>query len=197
MKIYTRTGDGGKTGLFGGPRVPKDDARIEAYGCVDELNAVIGTVRTHEVSSKIDQQLDRVQSDLFSVGAELATPDPDKHQLRVVGEQHIGQLEGWIDGLEAELPALKHFILPGGSPAAAAAQVARSVCRRAERRVVTLAGMVDVQQDATISDELVIYLNRLSDYLFVLSRAINCEAGHQEIIWMSPEKNSTSPEKNT
>jgi cob(I)alamin adenosyltransferase len=180
MKIYTRTGDAGSTGLFGGPRVRKDDARIEAYGTVDELNAAIGLARSAEISDGIDRQLDRIQHELFSIGAELASPDPAAHDLRIISDDHIQHLESLIDEHEAGLPELKNFILPSGSQAAASLHLARSICRRAERRVVTLAGT------GGISEALIIYLNRLSDYLFVLSRAVNQQAAIGEVTWVRP-----------
>lgn len=179
MKIYTRTGDSGTTGLFGGPRVAKDDQRIEAYGTIDELNAVLGVIRTGSIEDDIDAELKWVQHHLFSIGAELASPDPDQHQLRIIGEQHATQLEQWIDSHEADLPPLRNFILPGGTPSAAHIHLARTLCRRAERRVVTLAN----HPDANISEVLIVFLNRLSDYLFVLSRAMNLRAGVEDVIW--------------
>lgn len=184
MKIYTRTGDTGSTGLFGGPRVSKDDDRIEAYGTVDELNAAIGLARGSEVDKKIDQQLNQIQSELFSIGAELATPDPDEHDLRIIDDDHVQRLETWIDEHEATVPPLKHFILPTGHPAAGALHLARSICRRAERRTVTLVRRHEVQ----ISEALIIYLNRLSDLLFVLTRVVNQNAGVVESQWVSPSK---------
>ncbi len=182
MKIYTRTGDAGSTGLFGGPRVSKDDDRIEAYGTVDELNAALGAARSAKVSANIDCQLDQIQHELFSIGAELATPDPDQHGLRLIGSSHIARLEQWIDEHEAVLEPLKHFILPAGCPASTHLHLARGVCRRAERRVVTLVR----HHEANISEELMIYLNRLSDLLFVLSRVANHEAGVSETQWVRP-----------
>lgn len=182
MKIYTRTGDTGSTGLFGGPRVSKDDDRIEAYGTVDELNAHLGTVRCSEVDEDIELQLAKIQSELFSIGAELASPDPDQHDLRMISQQHIGVLEQWIDQHESSLPPLKNFILPAGTPASCFLHVARSVCRRAERRVVSLAR----RHEAAVSEELMIYLNRLSDLLFVLSRVVNHRAGLTDSPWQSP-----------
>lgn len=182
MKIYTRTGDAGSTGLFGGPRVSKDDDRIEAYGTVDELNAHLGTVRCSTTDEDIESQLAKIQSELFSIGAELASPDPDKHDLRMITQEHIDQLEKWIDQHEASLPSLKTFILPAGVPAACFLHVARSVCRRAERRVVTLAR----RHEAAVSEELMVYLNRLSDLLFVLSRVVNHRAGVADAPWQSP-----------
>src|SRR6476620_5706236 len=139
MKIYTKTGDAGETGLFAGARVRKDDVRIEAYGTVDELNAVVGLARSEALPPEIDQTLERVQSELFSVGAELATPEPEKHGTALIGDPHIELLERAIDQLETGLAPLKHFILPTGCKGAAMLHVARGVCRRAERRVVTLA----------------------------------------------------------
>lgn len=187
MKIYTRTGDSGSTGLFAGPRVSKDDARIEAYGTVDELNAVIGAVRSSDVGDPADQQLKQVQNELFSIGAELATPSPREHDLCVIGPKHIERIESWIDEYESELPPLKHFVLPGGTLSASLVHLARATCRRAERRVVTLAqSCSDLAPENQVSDSLAIYLNRLSDYFFVLSRGINQKAGADEVKWVRP-----------
>ncbi len=183
MKIYTRTGDEGTTGLFGGGRVSKDDARIEAYGTVDELNATIGMVRSIGIEQPMDDQLRQIQHELFSLGAELATPDAERHDLRVIGSHHIGRLEQWIDQYESTLPPLKQFILPAGTSAATTMHLARSVCRRAERRVVTLA----VVSRDSLAEALVIYLNRLSDLLFVLSRAVNATAGVGDVGWSKPK----------
>jgi len=187
MKIYTRTGDAGSTGLFGGPRVAKDDVRIEAYGTVDELNAALGCVRSVGASvgvdAALDAQLEQIQRELFSIGAELATPDPDAHSLRIIQTRHVARLESWIDEHERGLEPLKQFILPGGTHAASILHLARAVCRRAERRVVTLADQEGVQ----ISDAVIIYLNRLSDYLFVLSREVNSQAGIGDVPWQRPE----------
>src|SRR6266550_1704093 len=160
MKIYTKAGDAGDTGLFGGGRVPKDDARVEAYGDVDELNAVIGMARAVEPMPRIDEVLVPVQRDLFAIGALLATPDREKmaqhlQKARIDDERILG-LEHAIDDAEAELEPLRSFIVPGGTPKAAALHVARTVCRRAERRVVTL------QHDVELPALTVIYLNRLS-----------------------------------
>jgi cob(I)alamin adenosyltransferase len=182
MKIYTRTGDTGSTGLFGGPRVSKDDDRIESYGTVDELNAAIGMARSAGVSETIDGQLDVIQHALFSIGAELATPDPDAKQMRIISQTHIEQLEIWIDQHEKALPELKHFILPAGHLGCTTLHLARSICRRAERRVVTLVRHHETQ----VSEELIIYLNRLSDLLFVMTRVVNHEAGIEEVKWVSP-----------
>lgn len=182
MKIYTKTGDAGETGLFAGARVRKDDVRIEAYGTVDELNAVLGLARAEALPPEIDQTLQRVQSELFSVGAELATPEPEKHGTALVGDAHVVLLEKAIDSLEAGLPPLKQFILPAGSKGAATLHVARGVCRRAERRVVTLADAPDAQ----ISPRIIRYLNRLGDYLFVAARFANQEAKMVETKWQKP-----------
>lgn len=187
MKIYTRTGDAGSTGLFGGPRVSKDDTRIEAYGTVDELNAALGCVRSvgaaGAVDQSIDHQIEQIQRELFSIGAELATPNPDEHDLRVIGTTHVARIEEWIDQHESALKPLKQFILPGGTQAASMLHLARAICRRAERRVVTLGDQPDIK----VSDAVTVYLNRLSDYLFVLSRAVNSQAGIADLPWERPE----------
>lgn len=183
MKIYTKTGDMGSTGLFGGPRVSKDDDRIEAYGTVDELNAAIGVARAANLPDDIDAQLSSIQSELFSIGAELATPDPDTHQMRIIGTSHIERLETEIDAHESSLPPLRHFILPAGSAAAGHLHLARSICRRAERKVVTLVR----RHEVSVSEDLLIYLNRLGDLLFVLSRVVNSRAGVPEVEWIKPQ----------
>ena len=181
MKIYTRTGDDGDTGLFGGGRVAKDDQRVEAYGDVDELNAVLGMARAVEVMPRIDEVLVPVQRDLFAIGALLATPDREKMaqhlQKARIDEHRITELEQAIDDADAELEPLRAFILPGGSPKAAALHVARTVCRRAERRVVRL------QHDVELPALAVIYLNRLSDLLFTLARLANTRGGAGEVTW--------------
>ena len=182
MKIYTRTGDEGETGLFGGPRVRKDAQRVEAYGAVDELNAVLGTAVAALDDPDLRAMLLDVQSTLFDLGGELATPEvrerAEAGQLAPqVPVQSIEQLEQWIDALEEELEALTQFILPGGAPAAASLHHARTVCRRAERRAVTLAASEEV------SDTALRYLNRLSDFLFVAARAVNARAGVEEPRW--------------
>lgn len=189
MKIYTRTGDRGSTGLFGGPRVSKDDVRIEAYGTVDELNAAIGVARTAGVGERIDAQLTQIQHELFAMGAELATPDPEKHGTRVLGTQHTRRLEEWIDAHEETLQPLTTFVLPAGSSGACALHLARGICRRAERRVVTLCR----QSEGSVSDELAVYLNRLSDLLFVLSRVVNHESATDEVAWVGLAGLTSSP----
>lgn len=179
MKIYTKTGDDGETGLFGGPRVPKHAPRIEAYGNVDELNAVIGLARSEMLPDEVDMLLESIQHDLFAVGAELATPDPAKHGTRIISEPHSTRLEQAIDHFEGTLPPLQNFILPGGSRGASLLHFARTVCRRAERGLVFLRSA----SSESISGDLVIYLNRLSDLLFVLARAVNRSEGCDDVAW--------------
>jgi cob(I)alamin adenosyltransferase len=182
MKIYTKTGDRGETGLFGGPRISKDAPRIEAYGTVDELNSVLGIVRAQPIERDIDALLRQIQNELFDLGAQLATPDPAAHHTSMIGPAQIAALEATIDRFEERLDPLKQFILPGGIPAAAQLHFARTVCRRAERRLITLVH----QPTESIADELVIYLNRLSDLLFVLARAVNHAAGCSDVPWQKP-----------
>lgn len=181
MKIYTRTGDQGDTGLFGGGRVGKDDPRVEAYGGVDELNASLGLVRAIESVPRVDEVIVGVQRDLFSIGALLATPDTAKmaeHLAKArLDNDRIAQLEHAIDDCERELEPLRAFIVPGGTPKAAALHVARTVCRRAERQVVAL------RRDVEIPELVVTYLNRLSDLLFMLARVANRRAGAGEVTW--------------
>ena len=182
MKIYTKTGDRGETGLFGGPRVSKDAPRIEAYGTVDELNSLLGVTRAQQVPADVDALLQQIQNDLFALGAQLATPDPAAHHTGMVGSPQIVALEKAIDRFEERLEPLTQFILPGGTPAAAHLHLARTVCRRAERRVVTLAR----ESNEPIAVEIIVYLNRLSDLLFVLARAVNREAGLGDVPWQKP-----------
>ena len=181
MKIYTRTGDRGDTGLFGGGRVGKDHPRVEAYGDIDELNATIGLARSIELMPRVDEVLVLVQRDLFSLGALLATPDLEKMHQQLekarIDDERIAQLERAIDDGDRELEPLRAFILPGGTPKSAALHVARTVCRRAERRVVHL------QHEVEIPGVVVIYLNRLSDLLFTLARVANARAGAGEVTW--------------
>lgn len=170
MKIYTKTGDAGDTSLFGGTRVPKDDPRIAAYGTVDELNAFIGLARATWTSSQLDEQLGRIQSDLFDVGAHLASPGTSR--FAGVDPARIAELEQAIDAMESELAPLRNFILPGGCAAAAQLHVARTICRRAERLVVAL------HDQSSIA-----YLNRLSDFLFVAARFANLKHGVDDVPW--------------
>jgi cob(I)alamin adenosyltransferase len=183
MKIYTKTGDRGDTGLFGGGRVSKSHPRVDAYGDVDELNAVLGAVRAVEQMPRIDDILISVQRDLFAIGALLATPDRDKMRQHLdkarVDATRVAELERAIDDGDAELEPLRAFIIPGGTPKAAALHVARTVCRRAERRVVQLAEDPSME----IPPIVVIYLNRLSDLLFTLARVANHRADAGEISW--------------
>jgi len=183
MRIYTRTGDKGDTGLFGGGRVPKDHPRVEAYGDVDELNAVLGLARSIEMMPRVDEVLAPIQRDLVSLGALLATPQPDKVKQQLekarLDDARIAELERAIDAGEAELEPLTAFILPGGTPKAAALHVARTVCRRAERRVIALSHDGEMHVPGIV----VVYLNRLSDLLFVLARVANRRAGAAEVTW--------------
>ncbi|HEV2557066.1 MAG TPA: cob(I)yrinic acid a,c-diamide adenosyltransferase [Microvirga sp.] len=180
-RIYTRTGDKGTTALATGERRPKYDLRIEAYGTVDETNACIGMARLH-TEGPVDEMLGRIQNDLFDIGADLATPQTDKplkwEPLRVADAQ-VDRLEREIDELNDELESLRSFVLPGGTPAAAALHLARTVCRRAERLVVELSA----QADETVSPAAVKYLNRLSDFLFVASRWVN-DKGGRDVLWV-------------
>ena len=176
MKIYTKTGDAGETGLFGGGRVPKDDPRVRAYGDIDELNAALGAAMAQEPGDFELAALQTMQRDLFAIGAELATPDAAKQRAKVTTNQ-VEALERLIDAHEAALAPLKNFILPGGTPKAAAFHLARTTCRRAERAVVALA------RDQQINPLIIHYLNRLSDLLFVLARAVNKQAGRADIAW--------------
>jgi cob(I)alamin adenosyltransferase len=181
LKIYTKTGDAGSTGLFGGGRVDKDHPRVEAYGDVDELNAALGLARAIELMPRIDEVIVPLQRDLFAIGALLATPDQEKmHQQLAkarIDDERIAELERAIDGCDRELEPLRSFILPGGTPKAAALHVARTICRRAERRIVSL------QRDVELPPLVVIYMNRLSDLLFMLARVANQRAGAGEVTW--------------
>lgn len=180
MKIYTGTGDNGTTGLFGGPRVSKADARIEAYGTVDELNAVVGFARAllaDDGTAIVDDVLAEIQSRLLILGADLSTPPDAKVDVPRIQACHASDLEEQIDRLEEELPELTQFILPGGSKAAAAVHLARTICRRAERLLVRLEELEGGQT------ETLVFLNRLSDYLFVASRWINIREGGREETW--------------
>lgn len=181
MKIYTRTGDEGSTGLFGGDRVSKAHPRIEAYGTVDETNSFLGLARAHlggsDTLRDLDALLARLQGELFEAGADLATPSGARAVVPRITARHVETLESEIDRYEERLPPLKHFILPGGTPAGAALHVARTVCRRAERLVVDAAG------SEAINDQVGVYLNRLSDLLFVLARYANQEGGVAETPW--------------
>ena len=184
MKIYTRTGDDGDTALFGGGRVPKSHPRVTAYGEVDELNSVLGWALTQFCADSTGARLRVVQHDLSSLGADLATPPAADGRRRPdtppLPEARIGEIEAWIDHTEESLSPLREFILPGGSPAAAALHVARSVCRRAERAVVALSA------GESVDPLILVYLNRLSDLLFVLARHENARVGKYDVPWKQP-----------
>ncbi|MEM9996900.1 MAG: cob(I)yrinic acid a,c-diamide adenosyltransferase [Bacteroidota bacterium] len=201
MKVYTRTGDDGTTALFGGDRVAKTHPRIDAYGTVDETNACLGLVRAHLRSmtaiganiyhgdgfsdadfAHADGLLDQIQHDLFVLGGDLASPHDTKYPVPRITPAHTTALETAIDRLDEDLPALKHFILPGGSAAASALHIARTVCRRAERLTVDLAHL------EPISEACPRYLNRLSDLLFTLARWVNHRAGVAETTWVPVER---------
>jgi len=179
VKIYTKSGDGGETGLFGGGRVRKSDPRVEAYGEVDEACAALGVARAALEDAELAAELARVQDELFCVGAELASPHGVKARSAVpaVEPRWAERLEQAMDRWDRELPVLHQFVLPGGTPGAAALHLARAVCRRAERRVVALAAQVEV------APAVVVYLNRLSDFLFVAARVANLRAGRAELHW--------------
>lgn len=198
MKIYTKTGDAGTTGLFSGPRVAKNDPRIEAYGSVDELNSILGLTVASMPEEMLESRLkdhtirtilESIQADLFNIGGELATPDPDGKDMRLLHHECVHELESYIDQAETELEPLQQFILPGGNQSASFLHLARTVCRRAERQVVGL-----IQQPNVANYDLVmIYLNRLSDFLFVLARLVNHRCGMTETPWSRPRQ-SASPD---
>ena len=182
MKIYTKGGDQGETSLFGGVRVPKDDLRIRAYGALDELNAVLGLVLSEgeKLPSDIQKALARLQGELFQLGAELATPRGKKVSTQLLEAPHIEALEKHIDSMESELKPLKTFILPGGCKASALAHFARTVSRRAERDLITL------NRAEPVRPIVLQYVNRLSDYLFVIARYLNLSAKKDDIPWIAP-----------
>lgn len=181
MKIYTRTGDHGETALFGGGRVSKDHPRVAAYGAVDELNSVLGWALNEIAPGPTAERLARVQHDLFTLGAELATPPARERRRRPdtppLPAARVAEMERWMDEMDAELPPLDRFVLPGGARGAAALHVARTVCRRAERAVVSLAAA------EAVDDVVLTYLNRLSDLLFVCARMENARAGRPDVPW--------------
>jgi cob(I)alamin adenosyltransferase len=180
-KIYTKTGDDGTTGLFGGARLPKHHVRIEAYGTVDELNAVIGLLMTAHAYQEANKFLERIQSLLFTIGSNLAS-DPAKEMItHGLQEEDIHRIESAIDDMQLVLPPLKNFILPGGSQSVSIAHVARTICRRAERRCVALA------QEEYVEPVILLFLNRLSDYFFVFARWLAMKEGVEEIKW-KPDK---------
>lgn len=178
MKIYTRTGDDGQTSLFAGGRVAKSDLRVESYGTVDELNSLLGLARAHGLPARADQWVELVQNELFTIGADLATPlDAKADWLVRLTDEPATRLEQHIDAMTEQLAPLQNFILPGGTVAAATLHVARTVCRRAERLCVALS------QGAAINPAVMQYLNRLSDFLFVLARWVNAQSGENEQKW--------------
>ena len=189
MKIYTKTGDKGETSLYGGTRVSKAAARVESYGTLDELNAFIGLAKAEISDEKVSSQLQKIQFDLFTVGSEAATPTDKmllangKNRLDVmISDKEITELELWMDDFDAELEPLKFFILPSGGKAAATVHVCRTVCRRAER------AMVHLNETEEVRPELIKYLNRLSDYLFILARYISKISGEKEEYWNPSER---------
>lgn len=182
MKIYTKTGDDGTTGLIGGTRVPKDHLRIEAYGTVDELNSYVGLIRSQDISDKLKSNLAEIQDRLFTIGASLAS-DPEKSRMKIPDllESDILFLENEMDAMNLGLPELKNFILPGGNNANSFCHLARCVCRRAERITIHLS------RESEVDPTLIKYLNRLSDYFFVLSRKLAADGSFEEFIW-NPRK---------
>lgn len=182
MKVYTRTGDAGTTGILGGTRLPKNHIRIEAYGSVDELNAHIGLLRDHDALARYRAELITIQEDLFVLGSHLAS-DPEKNKMKLpeLRPDRIEQLEMAMDALDASLPEMRNFVLPGGHPAVSQCHVTRCVCRRAERATIALA------QTSFVQDTAIRYLNRLSDYFFVLSRKLTQDLDVEETPWL-PEK---------
>lgn len=189
MKLYTRTGDDGTTGLLGGGRVRKSHPRIEAYGTVDETNAAIGLACSFLTDSPSDQQakiwLEKLQNELFVLGGDLASPGPQKYPVPRIEPIHVEEAEALIDQLDADVPPLKSFILPGGTPTGAALHVARTVSRRTERHMVELAVI-----DEEISDAALRYINRVSDLLFALARWVNHAAGEPETPWIPIDRSS-------
>lgn len=184
MKIYTRTGDKGETALFGGGRVPKDHLRVRAYGAVDELNSVLGWVVTQVSDTSIREGLEPLQHDLFGVGAELATPPARENRTRPATPDlpvgRVEEMEEWMDEAMEEIEPLDEFVLPGGSPGAAALHMARTVCRRAEREVVALA------EEEAVDEDVIRYLNRLSDLFFALARLENARSESGDVTWKKP-----------
>ncbi|MES2304499.1 MAG: cob(I)yrinic acid a,c-diamide adenosyltransferase [Gemmatimonadota bacterium] len=181
FKIYTRTGDAGETGLFGGGRVSKDHPRVAAYGDIDELNSVLGMVRATAPTDLYDALLETIQRDLFAIGGHLATPDPERVRKALekaeLSPDRVTEFERVMDEADVELTPLKAFILPGGAPKAAVLHLARTVCRRAERSIVHLAASSEVPE------LFIVYVNRLSDLLFTLARLANHRAGLEDVTW--------------
>lgn len=178
MKIYTKKGDTGTTGLIGGTRILKSSLRIEAYGTIDELNSFIGVVRDQKIDDVYQKQLIEIQDRLFTIGSSLAS-DPEKSNMKIPDllPSDVEALEKWMDEMESQLPEMKHFILPGGHQAVSFCHVARCICRRAERIIV------DLHQHEFVADLVIVYVNRLSDYLFVLGRILGQDLGATEQPW--------------
>jgi cob(I)alamin adenosyltransferase len=181
MKIYTRRGNTGETGLLGGIRVWKNSPRLDAIGAVDELNAAIGLARAEKLPEDIDRVLERLQNELFNAGAELAAPTPAQSPCPIISESHIREIETNIDQCQAKLPPLTGFILPGGVRSAALFHAARTICRRAERQLVAL---VQIEKQA-VSPHMLAYINRLSDLCFVLARLENARASVADVPWVN------------
>lgn len=183
MKVYTRTGDAGTTGILGGTRLPKNHIRIEAYGTVDELNAHLGMLRDYDALAPHREAIIAIQEDLFVLGSHLASdPEKNKMELPELNPERIGDLESAMDAMDMELPEMRNFVLPGGNPAVSQCHIARCVCRRAERATIALA------HTSFVHDVMIRYLNRLSDYLFVLSRKLTHELGAPETPWIPTKK---------
>lgn len=181
MKIYTKGGDRGETGLVGGARVGKDDPRVVTCGDIDELNSALGVARAQGLPQEVEAKVERIQAELFTIGSQLATPDPDRRGSQRVQAEWVAALEAEIDAADGELPRLRSFLLPGGVPGAAQLHLARAVCRRAERTLVALGRRAEL-------DPLVeVYVNRLSDWLFVMARAVNHRSGAAEPLWRPPK----------
>lgn len=180
MKVYTKTGDKGTTALIGGTRVPKNNVRLEAYGGVDELNSHLGMIRSYPIEEMSVKELTEIQNILFVVGANLATDTSvsDMRQKMPCTEADVLFLEQAIDRMDAELPPLRYFVLPGGSPCVSACHIARTVCRRVERRII------DMSEEIEVEEVIVRYINRLSDYLFVLGRKLAHDEGLEEVKWV-------------
>jgi len=178
MKIYTKTGDKGETSLVGGTRVPKTDDRIQAYGTVDELNAWMGVLRDTPDMKTYSQDIIRIQENLFTIGSNLALEEPGKFEIPQLGEEDIEALEKGIDAMDSELPPMRNFVLPGGHMAVSHCHVARTVCRRAERKTISLSDKV------AVDERIIRFLNRLSDFLFVLSRKVAADTNAPQQPWL-------------
>jgi cob(I)alamin adenosyltransferase len=182
MKIYTRAGDTGLTSLFSGERVKKGDLRVEAYGTVDELNSVLGLAASFCQNPRITFQLEVLQNQLFAAGSDLATRTGSRRDIARIQSEDWEVFEKWIDELSTRLPALRNFVLPGGSAGSAFLQLGRAVCRRAERLAVQLQ-----EKEQDVNPELIVFLNRLSDLLFTMARYENVAEGHEEVLWKTKE----------